>query len=248
MQQETACSRKGPAPIRQSPWGQFSLKNLLKNLWSRSGTVSKFSYKLCLVLTYAEHNWRQSFKSRQPSCTRAETLAVSISLQKIPFVYQNLFTLVEKLLSSLIWMWQWIKVYSLLLPDVIMEKLRVSPEDRGGCLFSALGEERLIFPSKNASLRSCINEVQSNAWHLTMLIISSWLAKSSFSSVLEITHLKCNPFPTCYFHKAQGFVLPVWRLRRHLNLVWHDTLKSEKGCIETTSSRLLVLGGFRNTC
>lgn len=40
----------------------------------------------------------------QASVDRADTLAVSISLQKkkIPFVYQNLFALVEKLLSSLI--------------------------------------------------------------------------------------------------------------------------------------------------
>jgi len=44
-----------------------------------------------------------------------------------------------------------------------MEKLRSSPEAGGGCLFSAFGEERLIFPSKSASLRSCINEVHSNA-------------------------------------------------------------------------------------
>lgn len=71
------------------------------------------------------------------------------------------------------------KVLSLLLPDVIMEKLSSSPE-AGGCLFSALWEERLIFPSKNPSPRSRINEVLSNAWHFTMLIISSWLARRYF--------------------------------------------------------------------
>lgn len=136
-------------------------------------------------------------------------------------------------------MWQWIEVPSLLLLDVIMEKLRSSPEAGGGGLFSTFGEERLIFPSKDASFRSCIDVVGSNAWHLTMLIISSSLAKSSFSRVLEVTHVNCNPFPTCYFHKTRSFVLPVWLLWRHFNFIWHDLLKWERCALEQLAADCL---------
>ena len=50
---------------KQSLQRQFSLENLLKNLWRGRGIVTEFSLKLCLVITYAEENSSQPFKSRQ---------------------------------------------------------------------------------------------------------------------------------------------------------------------------------------
>lgn len=92
--------------------------------------------------------------------------------------------------------------------------------------FQCFWRGKANFPSKNPSLKSCINEIHSNAWHLTMLIISSRLTRNSlFQCPKEITHMNCNPFSTWYFHKTWGFVLSVWLLWRHFNFIWHDFLK-----------------------
>ena len=93
---------------KQSLQRQFSLENLLKYLWRGRGIVTEFSLKLCLVITYAEDNSNQPFKSRQ--LNHSSTVQINLlckspfkkKKKKFPFVYQNLFTLIERLLSSLI--------------------------------------------------------------------------------------------------------------------------------------------------
>lgn len=67
---------------KQSLQRQFSLENLLKYLWRGRGIVTEFSLKLCLVITYAEDNSNQPFKSRQ--LNHSSTVQINL-LCKSPF-------------------------------------------------------------------------------------------------------------------------------------------------------------------
>ena len=83
---------------KQSLQRQFSLENLLKNLWRGRGIVTEFSLKLCLVITYAEDNSSQPFKSRQLNHS-----SVQINLLcKSPFKKKKKFHLFTKIYSYLL--------------------------------------------------------------------------------------------------------------------------------------------------